>query len=304
MPADPDVFETHRPALLALAYRMLGDLSRAEDVVQDAWLRWDRADVEVDTPKTFLLTTVARLCLDDLGSARARREENRSDRLPEPIDLDDGGLARFETLDQVSMAFLVLLQRLTPTERAVFLLHDVFDMDHLEIAALLGKSDSACRQVLERARDHVAAERRAFQTSHDEQRRLLLAFIHAVSTGDASSLTALLAEDAMLIVDPGPNPTSFGRLRRIGKPVVGRARVAAVIEAFSAQDDATRLTFVERALNGQPAMVALLDGRILAVAFLSVADGRIRHLFFQGDPQRLRHISPPDPSTSRDPSSS
>src|SRR5207248_11320282 len=134
-------FQSHRPALLALAYRMLGEMARAEDVVQEAWLRWQR-QAEVDSPKAFLTTTVARLCLDELGSARARREESRSDRLPEPVDLDQSGIGRVEMLDQISMAFLVILQRLTPAERAVLLLHDVFDMTHADIAALLGKSDA------------------------------------------------------------------------------------------------------------------------------------------------------------------
>jgi len=138
-------FESHRPALLALAYRMLGEMARAEDVVQDAWVRW-QGQVNVDSPKAFLLTTVARLCMDELGSARARREESRSDRLPEPVDLDRTGIGRVEMLDEISMAFMVLLQRLTPAERAVLLLHDVFDMSHAEIAALLGKSDAACRR--------------------------------------------------------------------------------------------------------------------------------------------------------------
>src|SRR5215470_3108272 len=119
MAQDADVFQANRPGLLALGYRMLGDLARAEDVVQEAWLRWQKRDprIEVDSPKAFLLTTVTRLCLDELGSARARREESRSDRLPEPVALADNGLERAVVLDEISMAFLVLLQRLTPAER-------------------------------------------------------------------------------------------------------------------------------------------------------------------------------------------
>src|SRR5438132_13741310 len=117
------MFESNRPALLALAYRMLGEVARAEDVIQEAWVRWQQRKTEVDEPKAFLITTVARLCLDELGSARARREESRSDRLPEPVDLDEAGIGRVEMLDQISMAFLVLLQRLTPAERAGLLLH-------------------------------------------------------------------------------------------------------------------------------------------------------------------------------------
>src|SRR5271155_3240865 len=148
---DTVAFESHRPALLALAYRMLGDMARAEDTVQEGWMRWQNRHVAVETPKAFLVTTVTRLCLDELSSARARHEESRSDRLPEPVDLDESGIGRLETTDQISMAFLVLLQRLTPAERAVLLLHDVFDMGHAEIGAALGKSEAACRQLLSRA---------------------------------------------------------------------------------------------------------------------------------------------------------
>src|SRR5438477_6976466 len=118
MDEDAEIFESNRKSLLALGYRMLGDMTRAEDAVQEAWLRWERREAKADiaSPKAFLLTTVARLCLDELGSARARREESRSDRLPEPVDLEESGLSRVETMDQISMAFLVLLQRLTPAE--------------------------------------------------------------------------------------------------------------------------------------------------------------------------------------------
>src|SRR4051794_9797363 len=130
--ADLEVFESHRPLLVAHAYRMLGDLGRAEDMIQDAWLRWAarRQAVEVASPRAYLLTLVTRLCLNELDSARSRREENRGDRLPEPIDLAEGGLSRLEMIDQVSMAFLVVLQRLTPAERAVLLLRDVFDFEY------------------------------------------------------------------------------------------------------------------------------------------------------------------------------
>ena len=138
-----ETFESHRALLVAHAYRMLGDLGRAEDMVQEAWLRWDGRQVEVDSPRAYLVTLVTRLCFNELDSAKTRREESRSDRLPEPVDLDAGGIGRVELLDQVSMAFLVVLQRLTPAERAVLLLRDVFDFDYPEIAALVGKNEPA-----------------------------------------------------------------------------------------------------------------------------------------------------------------
>ncbi len=290
MKNDARAFESHRPALLALAYRMLGDMARAEDIVQDAWIRWQGTDADVDEPKAFLVTMVTRLCLDELGSARQRREESRSDRLPEPVDLDEAGIGRVEMLDQISMAFLVVLQRLTPAERAVLLLHDIFDMGHAEIGSLLGKNEAACRQILKRARENVATERRVFTASREEHRRLLSAFIQALTGGNQAALLDALAEDAVLIVDPGPEAASYGRLRKVGRPVVGKRRIAALLKAFMAQDPSARLTYAERTLNGELAIVAFLDGRALAALLVAVADGQIRHVFFQADPARLRHI--------------
>src|SRR6266511_3971634 len=192
--ADLAPFEAHRALLVAHAYRMLGDLGRAEDLVQEAWLRWSgrREDTEVASPRGYLVTLVTRLCFNELDSARVRREESRGDRLPEPVDLDEGGLGRVEMLDQVSMAFLVVLQRLTPAERAVLLLRDVFDFEYAEIAALVGKSEPACRKLLERARQNVATEKRLFSTSPEVHRRLLSAFTRAAYEGDLDALVAML----------------------------------------------------------------------------------------------------------------
>jgi RNA polymerase sigma-70 factor (ECF subfamily) len=292
MSIDIEAFETHRPALLALAYRMMGDVARAEDIVQEAWVHWQGRHASVDDPKSYLFTTVAHLCLDELGSARARREESRSDRLPEPIDLDETGMSRVEMIDQISMAFLVILQRLTPLERAALLLHDVFDMSHAEIAAVLGKKDAACRQLLKSARENVASERRVFQTSPEEHRRVLTKFMQAVIGGDQSALLAMLAEDAVLIADGGSGVRRYGRIRNIGRPVVGRERIVALINAFTNQDPTARLVYSERMLNGQPALVAFLDGRALSAILFSVDSGKIRHVFIQGDPERLQHIGP------------
>ena len=293
MSDDTETFEAHRPALLALAYRMLGDMGRAEDTVQEAWVRWQSRQAEVDAPKAFLLTTVTRLCLDELGSARARREESRSDRLPEPVDLGESGIGRVEMIDQISMAFLVLLQRLTPAERAVFLLHDVFDMTHGEIAELVGKNDAACRKLLSRARENVAVEKRVFKASPEEHRQLLTAFMSAVLGGEQQQLLGLLAEDAVLIADAGPSGGHYGRIRNVGRPIVGNIRIAAAMKAFSRQD-VPRPHIEERVLNGEPAVVAFRDGSAIAAILVSIADGRIRHVFMQTDPERLKHLGPLD----------
>jgi RNA polymerase sigma-70 factor (ECF subfamily) len=291
---DAETFEAHRSTLLALAYRMLGDMARAEDVVQEAWMRWQRRQVEALAPKAFLVTTVTRLCLDELGSARARREESRGDRLPEPVDLDDVGMGRLEMLDQVSMAFLVVLQRLTPLERAVFLLHDVFDMSHAEIGALLTRSDAACRQLLKRAREHVATERRVFETPREEQRRLLMAFVSAIMGGDQKPLLDVLAEDAVLVPDAGPQGGGYGKIRKVGRPVVGRTKIAALVRAIARQQAAPGIVIRERLLNGEPAVVAFQNGQAVLAILVSVSDGRIRHIFLHADTDRLRHVGAPN----------
>jgi len=288
---DVSTFESHRPALVALAYRMLGDVGRAEDVVQDAWLRWQGRSVSVDSPKPFLLKIVTRLCLNELDSARARREEARGDRLPEPVALDGTVLDQLAMLDEISMAFLVLLQRLTPSERAVLLLSDVFGLAHAEIAALLQKSESACRQLLRRARDHVAAERRVFETSNEEHRRLLAAFVRASQSGEVEEMVRLLADDAVLIVDTGPEGRRVGRIRNVGRPISGARRVASFIAAVTRERaSGAEGSFAECVLNGQPATVFVRDGRPDAALLISIADGRIRSVFVQADPRRLTHL--------------
>lgn len=288
---DLPVFEAHRPVLRALAYRMLGDLSRAEDLLQDAWLRWQGRTSEVEDPRAFLVRTVTRLCLNELGSARVRHEESRGDRLPEPVDLAIAGIPEVEQLDQVSMAFLVLLQRLGPTERAVLLLHEVFEMSHAEIASMLDRSEVACRQLLKRARERVASERRVFHTSRDQHRALLLAFIRAARAGNADELLGLLAEDATLIIDAGPEGRRVGRVRNVGRPVEGGKRIAAFLAAVAGQMPGGA-EFREQVLNGSPAVIVLREGRPTGAILISVADGRIRHVFMQIDARRLNHLGP------------
>jgi RNA polymerase sigma-70 factor (ECF subfamily) len=287
---DLAVFESHRPALVGLAYRMLGDVGRAQDAVQDAWLRWHGRDVEVEveSPKAFLVTVVTRLCLNELSSARARREESRSDRLPEPVDLDEDGLSRLGELEQLSMAVLVVLERLRPAERAVLLLHDVFDFSHDEIAKLVARTPAACRKLLERARARVSAGRRLVSASREEHQRLLDAFLSAASAGDVASLTNLLAADAVLITDGGPEGRVFRGIRNLRRPLEGAAHVAAFVAATSRRAE---LQVEQRELNGQPALVFFIGGRPFAAVLLAVAEGRIQRVFFQADPARLGRLA-------------
>ena len=285
--ADLAVFESHRALLVAHAYRMLGDLARAEDMVQDAWLRWDGRQVEVDEPRAYLVTIVTRLCLTELDSAKTRREESRSDRLPEPVDLTEGGMDRVELLDRVSMAFLVVLQRLTPAERAVLLLRDVFDFDYGEIAALVDKSEPACRKLLERARQNVATERRMFSASPEVHRRLLAAFTEAASKGDIDALVAMLADDAVMITDGGPDGRRAAGIRNLPVPLHGARRIAAFVSATSR---AMHLDAEMHALNGQPAVVFYDQGVPFAALQFGVADDRIHRVYFHANVARLRYL--------------
>ena len=284
-------FQAQRSSLVALAYRMLGDVARAEDMVQEAWLRWQDVREAVASPRAYLLTTVTRLCLNELDSARSRREESRSDRLPEPLDL---GLLRqsgsaLERWDEVAMAFLVVLQRLTPGERAVFLLHDAFDFEHREIAALVGRSEAGCRKLLERARDALREGRRMLAASPDEHRRLLRAFVTAATAGDTAGLVALLAEDAVLVSDGGPAGRALAGIRNLTKPLRGAAHVAQFVTATTSRG-AALFELEERELNGRDAVVFYRDGEPTAALLLGIVDGKIERVFFHADMARLGHV--------------
>jgi RNA polymerase sigma-70 factor (ECF subfamily) len=277
--------------LVAHAYRMLGDLGRAEDMVQEAWLRWSgrQTDEEVESPRAYLVTLVTRLCLNELDSARSRREESRADRLPEPVELNDGGIGQVEVMDQISMAFLVLLQRLTPAERAVLLLRDVFDFDYKDIAALVGKNEPACRKLLERAREHVASEKRLFSASPEVHRRLLLAFTKAARAGDIEALVNLLAEEAVMITDGGPEGRQVDGRRSLPIPLQGAAKIAAFVAAGARRRDHFEIAIHE--LNGQPGLVFYQDEKPFGALLLAASDDdRIHRVFFHGDLTRLGHL--------------
>jgi len=286
---DLAVFEAHRALLLAHAYRMLGDLGRAEDIVQDAWLRWQGRRDEVVSPRAYLITIVTRLCLNELDSARHRREESRGDRLPEPVDLAATGLDRVAALDQLSMAFLVALQRLTPAERAVLLLRDVLELEFSEIGALVGKSEPACRKLLERAREHVATERRLFATPADAHRRLLGAFVKAATAGDAGELAALLVGDAVMVADGGAAGRAVGGVRNLALPLNGAPAIAAFVVEVTRR---AALAVELREVNGQPAMVTYDGAGPFSVLLLGVADDRIHRIYVHADAARLGHLGP------------
>lgn len=242
-----DVFETHRPTLMAIAYRMLGSASEAEDAVQDTWLRWQASDrSDVRDPRAWLSTALTRLCIDRLTSARARREVYPGTWLPEPVltptPMD---------VESISMGLLVVLERLNPIERAVFVLSRVFDFTHAEIAETLSITEEASRQSLHRARGHVAADKPRFKSSATAHERVLKAFLVALSSGEVAPIAALLTEDAVLYGDGG------GKVRgAILRPVKGRNRVARFFAGLMGKTpDLHELRTRLEVVNGWPALV-------------------------------------------------
>ncbi len=274
--------------MLAMAYRMLGDLSRSEDIVQEAWLRWQGRRVAVEAPKAYLLQIVTRLCLNELSSARARREELRSDRLPEPIDGE--AIDRLETLDRISMAFIVVLQRLSPAERAVLLLHDVFELPHAEIARMLDRKESACRKLLHRAKRHVRVAERMMHTSQEEHAKMVQTFVEAASSGRLEAFSKLLCESTVLVADAGPRGGRFGKVRNLAKPIVGPRKILAFIGAIAKQETEPLDVRFSR-FNASPAALILQGGTPHAAITVAGFAGRVHCLFVHADPERLPRAS-------------
>lgn len=287
-PIDP-AFERHRPLLFAIAYRMLGSVSDAEDIIQEAWLRWQgAATAEIRSPKAFLSTVVTRLCLDQLKSARMQREQYIGPWLPEPLITASAGdtgdpEARLDMADSVAMAFLVLLEQMTPVERAVLLLHDVFDYSYREVGNIVGKSEAACRQIHHRAKAQLRSHRPRFQATPADQHRLLTGFLHAANSGDIDGLTTILAEDVTMWTDGG------GKVAAALRPVHGARSVAKFTVGVARKLSATpTITFAE--VNGSPALLAAWDGALRFVFIFEIADGRIHEIRIVGNPDKLRHI--------------
>ena len=261
-------FDSYRPLLFSIAYRMLGSVMDAEDIVQEAFLRWQKApEAEVQSPKAYLSAVVTRLCIDHLRSARVKREDYVGPWLPEPLVTDDmpDALETAARSESLSLAFLVLLESLSPTERAVFLLREVFDYDYAEIARIVGKTEAACRKMAQWAHEHIAARRPRFDAPQDQQRQAAQ-FAQALGAGDVPGLLSLLADDAVLWADGG------GRVRAALNPIHGRANVARFLVGAARKAPPG---FVPRfaQINGQPGLVGYVDGQPFMVLALDIAEG-------------------------------
>ncbi len=285
--AASETFERHRSLLFSIAYRMLGSVMEAEDVMQEAFLRWQEASRgEIRAPKSYLSTVVTRLSIDRLRSAKARREQYVGPWLPEPLATGEGSEATDAVaLDEtLSMAFLVLLESLTPVERAVFLLREVFDYDYAEVASLVGKSEDNCRQISRRARRSVAARRPRFESSPEQEERLMNSFLEACMSGDMESLLALLSADATLWSDGG------GKARAALNPIYGADRVARFFSGILRKAP-SGLVVRRASINGRPGIIGYFeDGSPQSVTTFDVAEGTIRAIRIVVNPEKLRNV--------------
>jgi RNA polymerase sigma-70 factor, ECF subfamily len=285
-PHDGDPLAPYRRRLLGLAYRMLGSRSDAEDVVQDAYLRFAGAQ-DVRNTEAFLVTIVTRLCLDRLKSAKAHREVYVGPWLPEPV-FDADGLSAdtaTELADDLSFALLLALDRLSPLERAAFLLHDVFDRPFSEVAEMLDRSEAACRQLAARARRGVRDERAAPSAPPEKHARLLSAFGDAVISGDISRLASLLREDAIAISDGG------GRKPAALNPIIGPEKIARLFIGLAAKNAGRDLRLVPSVINGSIGALLYLDGEIDHTLSMAIDGDRIAAIYLVRNPDKLRHVS-------------
>jgi RNA polymerase sigma-70 factor, ECF subfamily len=284
-PHDDDPLAPHRGRLLGLAYRMLGSRSDAEDVVQDAYLRFAGAQ-DVHNTEAFLVTVVTRLCLDRLKSAKAQREIYVGPWLPEPV-FDAEGLsadAATELADDLSFALLLALDRLSPMERAAFLLHDVFDTPFPEIAAMLDRTEAACRQLASRARRAVRDNRPAPARAPDNHARLLQAFGEAVTSGNVAQLAALLREDAVALTDGG------GRKTAARNPIIGADRIARFFIGIAAKNAGHDMRIEPAMINGAFGALLYLDGELDNTMSMAIDGEKIAAIYIVRNPDKLRHL--------------
>ncbi|MFI8070275.1 RNA polymerase sigma-70 factor [Streptomyces sp. NPDC086033] len=282
-------FQELRPLLFSIAYRILGSVGEAEDAVQETWLRYEATATEPRSVKAYLSTTVTRIAIDVLRSARVRREEYVGAWLPEPL-LDDPYAdpeRAAELAESVSMAALLLLERLSPLERAAFVLREVFDFGFPEVAAAVGRSEAACRQLVSRARRHMAAGRPRFEADRDEREKLASRFFEALREGDVDGLRGLLAADVSMVGDGG------GKAPQLARAVTGAQNVARLLGSVFPRMTRIEVTFEPHELNGQPgAIFHDRDGKVLHTLALDILDGRVQTIRTVINPEKLGHLGP------------
>lgn len=281
--AELDIFSANRPRLVRLAYRMLGSMGDAEDILQDCWIRWQRADTEdVREPAAFLTRIVTRLSLDAMQTARARREIYVGSWLPEPIvELEDETLP----LDELTLTLMLVLERLSPLERAAFLLHDVFDVPMDEVATTLKRDAAAVRQLAARARKHVQAAQPRYPVERADGDRIAKLFYAASSTGDVASLQAILAENVVLQSDGG------GKVRTVLNPIVGMQRVVRMFSGFYRKLAGPAVLIQFLWVDGLPGYVSLERDGVPQTVALEIEGGRIARIYITRNPDKLSQVA-------------
>lgn len=279
-----EAFNQHRPLLFGIAYRMLGSVSDAEDIVQEAWIRWQNTESVVQAPKAFLSSTITRLCIDHLRSVRVKREQYIGTWLPEPLiaestDIKDDA----ELAESLSFAFLMLLECLSPTERAVFLLREVFDYDYDEIAKTVGKSTPNCRQIVRRARQHLVLRRPAIASNHDKD-ILVEKFLDCWNQGDLQALIALMAEDITFWSDGG------GEVVAAQKTLYGCIKVARFLVAIRRSRLTPTLVSQVVAVNNQLGVINMVDEKPHSTFSFEFTGDRIQSIFAVVNPEKLKAI--------------
>lgn len=278
-----DEFETYRSLLFSIAYRMLGSASEAEDMVQETYLRYRLAqESQVRSLKSYLTTIITRLCLDELKSARAQREQYLGPWLPEPLLTGDAE-SLVEQRESLSLAFLTLLEELTPAERAVFVLHEAFDYPYDEIGKMIDKNAAACRQLFHRAEERLAAHQRRFEPSPDAQRELVGSFLLASQSGNVQALTELLARDVVVWSDGG------GKVSAAIKPVYGREKVMRFVQGLLRKSLADLMVSAET-INGEPALLFWIGGALFMVSSFRIADGQVQEIYGVLNPDKLAYL--------------
>jgi RNA polymerase sigma-70 factor (ECF subfamily) len=282
-------FDQYRGLLFSIAYRMLGSVADAEDILQETFLKWqDTNEEDIRSPRAYLVTILSRLCINHLQSARVQREEYVGVWLPEPIMTDPGNgpfnLIRVD--ESISMAFLVLLERLTPIERAVFLLREVFEYEHGEIAPIIGQTEVNCRQILKRARQHVTALRPRFEVAKPSHDALLESFLKAIGTGEMSDLLTLLTSDVVLRSDGGGKgvavPNEVRGVEKVGRGILGG------LTRLVPRNLVRRLARI----NGEPGLINYLNGQPHSVLTIDVRASRICSIYIITNPEKLQHLPP------------
>lgn len=282
-----ETFNLHRPLLFGIAYRMLGRVSEAEDIVQDVWLRWSRQDAAaIQSAKAWLVSATTRLCIDQLRSARRQREDYYGVWLPEPLmatpEMSPDTAAEFA--DSLTMAFMLMLESLGPDERAVFLLREVFDYEYAEVAAIAGKTEANCRQIVRRAKAQLQATPKAPAPPTEQARKLVEEFLAATASGKVDDVLALLADESTVYSDGG------GRVKAAGRPIIGADHVSRfLLGIWPRFVGAMERRLVD--INGSPGLVMQSEGKVHYAFSFEVAGGRLRAIYIICNPDKLQHLA-------------